>query len=122
MRTENDRKSAEKGGRRAESVAAFWLNLKGYRVLGRRIRTPVGELDMITVSPRGIICVVEVKARKGAGAGLEAISAHQRARIARATEYYLSSRPTLQNRPVRFDVIVILPIRLPRHVKDAWRL
>jgi putative endonuclease len=77
---------------------------------------------MVTVSPSGIICVVEVKARKGAGAGLEAISAHQCARIGRAAEYYLGSRPRLQNRRVRFDVIVILPFRLPRHVKDAWRL
>ena len=122
MRNKKDRISAEKAGRRAETIAALWLNLKGYRVVGRRIRTPVGELDMVSISPGGTVCMVEVKARKGESEGLEAISAHQQARIARAAEYFLRTRPALQKKNVRFDVILILPFRLPRHVKDAWRL
>jgi putative endonuclease len=122
MRTREDRKTAEKGGRRAEMLASIWLAVKGYRTLGRRVRTPFGELDIVMAAPDGTICLVEVKARKTAGEAMEAISARQQMRIARAAEYFMRSRPGLSNRPQRFDGVIIFPFGRPRHVKDAWRL
>ena len=122
MKAANKRRLAEKNGRRAELMAMFWLNLKWYRVLGRRVRTPAGELDIVALSPGGVLAFVEVKARKDATEALEGISRHQRERIARAAELYLSKRPSLRHNPVRFDAILIVPHRLPRHMKDAWRL
>jgi putative endonuclease len=56
------RQSAERGGRRAESLAAWWLRLKGWRILARRVRTPVGEIDLVARRGR-TIAFVEVKAR-----------------------------------------------------------
>jgi putative endonuclease len=115
------RKKAEKSGRQAEFIAALWLNLKCYRILGRRVRTPVGELDIVAMSPQGVLAIIEVKARRSQIEALEAISYRQRERISRAAELYLSRRPALRHSQVRFDAILIVPYRVPRHLKDAWR-
>ena len=122
MKAANSRKMAEKNGRRAEFMASLWLSLKWYRILGRRVRTPAGELDIVALSPRGVLSFVEVKARKSAAEALEGVSPRQRERIARAAELYLSRRPALRHNPVRFDAILVVPYRPPRHMKDAWRL
>ena len=111
------RKKAEKRGRRGETLAALLLVCKGYRILGRRVRTRVGEIDLIARSPRGVFCFIEVKARPAEGLATEAIGQRQRARIVRAAELYLAGRPAT----MRFDVVTVVPGRLPRHLKDAWR-
>jgi len=110
-------KAAEKRGRYGEVLAAALLCLKGYRILGRRVKTRAGEIDLIVRSLSGLTCFVEVKARPDEAAAAEAITARQRARIVRAAELYLAGKPC----PYRFDVVRILPGRLPRHVKGAFR-
>jgi putative endonuclease len=119
--TKPDRRLSEQGGRRAETRAALWLRLKCYRVLARRLKTHAGEIDLIALSPSRILCFVEVKTRKGETEALESVSPKQRARIARAAELYLGAHPKLRARGVRFDVVVIVPGRLPKNLKDAWR-
>ena len=57
------RQAAERRGRRSETWAALFLMAKGYRILGRRVRTRAGEIDLVARSPRGVLCFVEVKAR-----------------------------------------------------------
>ncbi|MCR4283578.1 MAG: YraN family protein, partial [Bauldia sp.] len=47
MTASEARRAAEKRGRRAETLAAWLLRLKGYRVLARRYKTPAGEIDLI---------------------------------------------------------------------------
>ena len=115
------RHQAEKHGRRSETIAALWLRLKGYRVLGRRIKTHAGEIDLAAVQPFGPVCFIEVKARAHPKAAAEAVGAEQRTRIARAASLYLASRPGLAKRGARFDVIAICPFRPPRHMRDVWR-
>jgi putative endonuclease len=116
-----DRRTAERRGRTAETLAALLLTCKFYRVLGRRVRTPSGELDLIARAPSGILCFIEVKARNSHDSAAEAVQMRQRARIARAAELYLGARPHLRHNGVRFDAILVAPRRWPRHVKDAWR-
>jgi len=111
------RKAAEKRGRRGELFAALLLVCKGYRILGRRVKTRAGEIDLIARSPRGVVCFIEVKARPGEDLATEAIGRRQRGRIVRAAELYLAGRSW----PARFDVITVVPGHLPRHRKDAWR-
>lgn len=41
------RQSAEASGRRGERLAGWWLRLKGWRILARRVRTPAGEVDLV---------------------------------------------------------------------------
>lgn len=114
-------KAAEKRGRASENLAALLLLLKFYRILGRRVRTPVGEIDLIAHSPGGFLCFIEVKARLHTAAALEAVSIRQRNRIARAAHLWLAARPGLKARALRYDIITIAPNRLPRHLRDAWR-
>ena len=42
-----ERRQRWRRGRRAEAWAVFWLRLKGYRILARNFRVPVGEIDVI---------------------------------------------------------------------------
>ncbi|MEM8914267.1 MAG: YraN family protein [Pseudomonadota bacterium] len=116
-----NRHEAERQGRGAERRAAWLLRAKGYRILESRFKTPVGEVDLI--ARRGsVIAFVEVKMRGDLGASLEAVTARQRHRIARAAEAFLKTLPEGGARfSVRFDLIALAPGRLPRHVADAWR-
>lgn len=110
-------RASEKRGRIAEWLAVLLLIAKGYRILGRRVRTRAGEIDLIAKSLGGIVCFVEVKARPGATLAAEAVSQRQRGRIVRAADLYMAGK----RGAVRFDMITVLPGRLPSHLKDAWR-
>ena len=112
------RQEAEKRGRHGETLAALLLRCKGYRILGRRVRTRAGEIDLVAKSPSGVVCFVEVKTRPADGLAAESVGARQRARIVHAAELYLAGRTSTNG--VRFDVITVVPGRLPRHLRDAW--
>lgn len=114
------RRAAERRGRGAEAAAILWLRLKGYRILDRRVRTPVGEIDLIA-RRGGILCFVEVKARATRDAALAALTPHQADRIARAALYWSRHRPEAATCGWRFDIVAIAPGRRPRHLPDAWR-
>jgi len=114
------RAKSEARGRRAEVLSAWWLRALGHRVLARRWRCPAGEIDLIA-RRGGVLAFVEVKARPSVSTALEAVSPHQRHRIERAAEAFLSQQPKWRNLDVRFDVMVVAPGRPPRHVRDAWR-
>lgn len=116
----NERRARYRRGLWSEVFAAIALNLKGYRVLARRHRTPVGELDLIACRGR-ILAMVEVKARASLAQGLEAVGTRQQQRIARAAEAFCAQFPRYREHDLRFDVIVVVPWRWPRHIIDAWR-
>jgi putative endonuclease len=116
-----DRRHAERRGRRGETLAALLLACKGYRILGRRVRTRAGEIDLVAKSPRGILCFVEVKARPDTASAVESVATRQRGRIARAATAFVAGRPALARAPVRFDVVTVMPRAWPRHFPDAWR-
>jgi putative endonuclease len=115
------RKQAEKRGRRGEMIASLLLMAKGYRILGRRVKTHLGEIDLIARSPGGIVCFIEVKARGTAGEAVQSIGPRQQGRIARAAALYLAQRPALGAKGVRYDAVILATGRFPRHVPDAWR-
>ena len=115
-----DRKRAERRGRRAETLAALWLTLKGYTILARRVRNNAGEVDLIA-RRKNLIAFIEVKARKTHVLALEAVTATAKRRIARAAEIWMARRANLANCDWRFDIITLTPRSLPKHVKDAWR-
>ena len=113
-----DRKKAERAGRVGETAAAWWLRLKGWRILARRVRTPAGEVDL--VARRGnLVAFVEVKRRR-TGAELDfAIDEYRLARVAAAAEY-LAPRYMESGDDMRVDVILIAPGRALRHIENAW--
>ncbi len=114
------RQKAQRWGLDAETRAVWLLRLKGYRVLDRRVRTPVGEIDVVA-RRGGVVAMVEVKARAHVQDALEAVTARQQDRIARAAAAYLARRPALARLSIRFDIVVVVPGRPPRHIADAWR-
>lgn len=113
------RLGAELFGRRGEALAAWYLRLKGYRILATRYRTPSGEIDLVA-NRFGVTVFVEVKSRLSAAAEAEALAAVNARRIASAAGHYLTRHPRLAATVLRFDVIFLAPYRLPRHVKNAF--
>jgi putative endonuclease len=112
------RQRAEQGGRRAERLAALWLQLKGWKILGRRVRTPVGEVDL--VARRGkVVAFVEVKARSSAQEAGLALDEWRLRRVAAAAEA-LAHRFTRPGDDIRLDAVFIVPRRLPRHMANIW--
>ena len=105
---------------RGEALAALLLRLKGHRILGRRIKTRAGEIDLVSLPLFGPVCFIEVKARYSGRDAVEAVASAQRTRIARASSLYLASRPALARRGARFDIVTVTG--LPRHMPDAWRV
>lgn len=97
------------------------LVLKGYRILGRRVRTCAGEIDIVARSLRGILCFIEVKSRGVMLDARQALQSPQQTRIERAAELYLAQWNGLKYRGVRFDTIAISGRTWPHHVRDAWR-
>jgi len=117
----NGRKAAERRGRRAERLAALWLNLKGYRVLERRYHARVGEIDIVAARGRRL-AFVEVKARTSTDDAAWSVTPRQQARIARAAEHWLARRQAFQAHDVGFDVVLVAPWTPPRHLRDAFRV
>ena len=111
--------AARLAGRRAEIWAAAWLMLKGYRILGFRLKTPQAEIDLLALRGK-VLAVVEVKQRASLLAALEAVSPDQRARLRRAAATLAARRPALQHTSVRLDLMAMAPGRWPAHRPDAW--
>jgi putative endonuclease len=116
-----DRRAAERQGHRAETLAALYLQLKGYRLIARRFKTPVGEIDLVMRRGR-LIVFVEVKARRTADEAILAVSPTARRRILRAADWFIASRPEAADFGVRFDVVALSPRRWPHHLRDAFSL
>ena len=110
---------ARKAGRWAEVQAAVLLMATGWRILGFRLKTPAGEIDLL--AKRGkVLAVVEVKTRGSLDAALAAVSPVQQDRLRRAGEVLAAGRPDLRNLSVRLDLIALAPGRRPRHIPDPW--
>ena len=113
-----NRRRAERGGRRGERIAALWLQLKGWHILARRARTPLGEVDLVAKRGR-TIAFVEVKARATERAAGHALDEYRLRRVAAAAEA-LAPRFARRGEDVRIDAIFIIPWRLPRHLQNVW--
>lgn len=112
------RQAAERGGRKAEALAAWWLRLKGWRILATRARTPVGEVDLVARRGR-ILAFIEVKARATATDAELALDDFRLRRVARAAEA-LAPRYARPGDDLRIDAIFIVPGRWPRHMENVW--
>ena len=112
------RQAAEASGRRGERLAGWWLRLKGWRILDRRVRTPAGEVDLVA-RKGNLVAFVEVKMRKTAAELDFAIDERRLARVAAAAEFLM---PTYAGPgdDIRVDVILIAPGTRPRHIENAW--
>jgi putative endonuclease len=114
-----NREAAEKRGRGAETLAAMYLRLHGWRILARRARVPGGEVDIVARRGR-ILAFVEVKARATDEAAAFALDDWRLRRVVTAAER-LAPRYMREGDDVRIDAMFIVPGRWPRHLTNVWQ-
>ena len=114
-----NRAAAEARGRKAERRAAWWLRLHGWRILGQRLRVPVGEVDLVARRGR-TLAFIEVKWRERAADLDFSIDGHRLRRVAAAAEM-LAPRFAEPTDDIRIDVMLLAPKRLPRHLVHVWQ-
>jgi putative endonuclease len=114
-----ERQAAFRIGISAESRAAVYLIAKGFRILARRWRSPLGEIDIVA-RRRQLLVFAEVKARASLDEAAESVNERQRRRIAAAAEIWLAANPDKTIRDIRFDAILVAPGKIPRHIPAAF--
>lgn len=119
MSDRQSRQRREARGRRAETLAALYLRLKGYQILGRRVRTPVGEIDIVA-RHRDNLVFVEVKARDTLDSGVLALHPAARKRIESAARM-LAPRFAGSCVAWRIDAVLVRPWAVPVHMVAVWR-
>jgi putative endonuclease len=110
---------AYRRGHRSEWLAALALMLKGFRIVARRYKTKLGEIDLI--ARRGdLVLFVEVKARPTLAEAMDALGPYAERRIEAAADLWLMRQPDQARLSLRFDMVAVLPRRWPVHVEDAF--
>jgi putative endonuclease len=110
---------AERRGRRGEALAAWYLRLKGWRIVAQRLKTPRGEVDLIARRGR-TVAFVEVKWR-ATSADLDLAIDERRLRRVAAAANALAPRYSRDGDDLRIDVVLLAPGRWPRHIVNAWQ-
>ncbi|MFM6931228.1 MAG: YraN family protein [Novosphingobium sp.] len=111
------REEAERRGRRGETLAAWYLRIKGWRVLAQRVKTHRGEIDLI--ARRGnLVAFIEVKWRNNY-ADLDFAIDEWRLRRVRAAVEAVAHRWMKPGDDMRIDVLLLAPGRWPRHIVNA---
>ena len=114
-----ERRAAFARGLSAETRAALLLIAKGYRIAARRWKSPVGEIDIVA-RRRNLLVFVEVKARAGFDEAAFSVTPYQRRRIISAARAWLARHPDDASCAMRFDAVLVVPWRLPRHMVNAF--
>jgi len=112
------RQLAEQHGRKAELWVSAWLRLKGWKQLGRRVKTPRGEIDLV-MRRGGLVAFIEVKWRKRSEDLDHAIDEYRLGRVAAAVEC-VAHDYVRDGEDMRIDVVLLAPGALPRHIVNAW--
>ena len=110
---------AKRRGLLGERLAELYLRLKGYHILGRRLRLGGSEIDLL-VRRSCVLVLVEVKHRSSRSKGLHALTHAQQDRICRAARALIARYPDFAKFDIRFDLIVIASWRFPLHLVNAW--
>ncbi len=114
------RRRHERRGHRGEWLAAAALMVKGYRIVARRYRTKLGEIDLI--ARRGdLVIIVEVKVRPTLLEAMDAIGRMSERRINAAADLWLARQPDYARLSIRFDMVAVLPRRWPVHVENIFQ-
>jgi len=113
-------------GVRGESLAAGYLEGKGYCIIERRYRSGRKEIDLIARDQRTLVFVeVKSRSRRDEIPPFLAVNREKQARILKVARAYLASHPLPDGMDIRFDVIsVILSPGDPPgidHIVDAFR-
>lgn len=114
-------------GARGERVAARHLRRQGYRILGRNLRSRLGEIDIVARDPRDkAVVIVEVKTGRSDDPSPEVhVNRHKKRKLTVLADQIIR-RHHLQDQPIRFDVIAVVwpddtkPPSVVRHHENAF--
>lgn len=118
LRQRFERRRRHHSGLRAETIVAALYLATGHRILGRRFKTPVGEIDLIAIR-KNRVAFIEVKRRPTAEDAEDAITLTMRRRVRRAADLWLARNPQYQRHDVGFDLVFVVPWRFPIIMRDA---
>lgn len=95
-------------GHCGEEFAAGELQRRGYKILGRNVRTRLGELDIVA-RDGNTLCFVEIKTRRSTAFGFpqEAVTRQKQWHITRMAQSYMKANG-LTDVNARFDVVAVL--------------
>ncbi|MDR2667126.1 MAG: YraN family protein [Holosporales bacterium] len=110
--------SAYEKGISSELCAENELKTKGYEILGKRVRTQYGEVDILAKKGNDVVAV-EVKQRKSLSAARACISIKQQKRIFNALLFIMSNRDELFAN-YRVDVICFDSVGRFEHIENAF--
>jgi putative endonuclease len=113
-----ERRRRHHSGLRAETIVAALYLATGHRILGRRFKTPVGEIDLIAIR-KNRVAFIEVKRRPNVADAEDAITLTMRRRVRRAADLWLARNPHYQTHDVGFDLVFVVPWRFPIIMRDA---
>ena len=116
----SSRRTAERKGHKGETLATIFLMLKGYRIIARRYKTKLGEVDIIA-RKRDVVAMVEVKARASLLEAMDAVDNSTMRRIEAAGDIWLSKQRDYARLNIRYDLIAILPRKWPVHVESLFQ-
>jgi putative endonuclease len=118
-RAKNERQKRYRKGVRSERIAAFYLRLKGWRIVAERFKTPLGEIDLIARRGR-VLAFIEVKARKDKDTAAEAIHPRNQQRVMRAAQIFLQQHPEYTHATIRFDACLVPWYGWPHYIPEAF--
>jgi len=110
------KQAAFRRGWRAETIAAWYLRLKGYSIVARRFKTRLGEIDLVARRGR-MVAMIEVKARPTLAQAHESVDKVAMRRIEAAADLWLARQPIHEKLTLRFDLIIMRPWHWPHHIE-----
>ena len=113
-----ERQKRYRRGISAEVIAAAYLMSRGHLILARRYKSPIGEIDLISLK-RGRIAFIEVKRRDSLEACEASITPRLRQRVQRAADLWLARNDRYQQHQLGFDLVFVMPWRWPVHIPNG---
>ena len=120
----DSRQTSHAIGLLGETIAKTWLRCRGYRIKAERVKTPVGEIDLVATKS-GMVCFVEVKRYKTLDQAAWSITQRQKQRIVRAAQHWMQTEPAYFAMIQSFDAVLIYgrgPGLRIKHLPNAWTL
>lgn len=104
-RSESGRQ-AQAAGVAAEQLVAAHLAATGWTILGERIRTKLGEIDL-AATREGLLLLAEIKSRADHSQAAFALIPRQQKRLISAATWLLAEHPEWGPAGVRFDLFLV---------------
>lgn len=110
-------------GQLGEDVACAYLKQRKWRVLGRNLEIPAGEIDIVARDPKGVLVFVEVKTLVGESQVFQPeqhFDDEKRWRVRRLAEAFVNRHPEYIDEKVGYRVD-LLAITIKDPLEKNWQ-